>query len=225
MSDNRVFAETSPSRGAGWVAMRAMLDGAPVVQPWIQALVIEGLGFSINYGAALNGATAPGTFGAGGADLDEFDLLQTLPAAGTTVVIPLLFKPVYEAIGTIAAVDTLLCYGNGGIISNGLTTLTAGIANMRQNSSNASGTTIGGLGDDGGTIITIEGVIYRDGGTHLTGVAATGQTLMPSYSIAQEGFAEIIEGVSKQVAGFASGQASTGYITYKWLEMPSGDLV
>ncbi|KKK98684.1 hypothetical protein LCGC14_2640250, partial [marine sediment metagenome] len=102
MSDNRVFADNSPNRGASgsWVGMRAGLDGAPVVQPWVQALVIEGLGFSINYGAALNDATTVGTFGDGGADLDEFDLLQTLPSAGTTAVIPIYFKPVYEAIGT-----------------------------------------------------------------------------------------------------------------------------
>ncbi|KKK66712.1 hypothetical protein LCGC14_2961310, partial [marine sediment metagenome] len=131
---------------------------------------------------------------------------------------------VYEAIGTIAAVDTLLVRGAGGVINGGLTTLTAGIANMRQDSGNASGCTIGGLGADAGTAITIDAVIYRDGGTHLTGVAATGQTLMPEYSIASVGFAEIVVGISKQVAGFASGQASTGFIAYKWLEMPSGDL-
>jgi hypothetical protein len=134
-------------------------------------------------------------------------------------MIPIFWKPVLEAIGTIAAVDVLLCYGAGGVISNGITTLTAGINNLRQDSSNTSGCTIGGLGDAGGTAITVQGYIYREGGTHLTGVAATGQTLMPEWSVATSGFAPVVAGVSKQVAGFASAQASTGYITYQWLEM------
>lgn len=191
------------------------------VMPWVQACILDGLGYGFEFGSAQNSVTTVGTFGAGGADLDEFDMLVTLPSNGLTAILPIYWKPVLEAIGTIAAVDCLLVYGAGGVISNGIS---ATPANLRQGSAALSGCTVAGLGDDGGTVITVEDAIYREGGTHLTGVAATGQTLFPEWSISKDGFAPVVEGVSKQIAGFASGQASTGFMNFKYLEFASADL-
>ena len=219
MTDMRVFAQNqNVSRGpTGWKAARGLLDGTLATVPWVQALIMEGYGLSANYGNAANSATTVGTFGAGGIDLDEFDLLQTLPAAGSVGVIPILFQPVLEAVGTAAAVDLALCYGSGGVIAAGISVTPT---NLRPDSSITSVTTIGGLGDDGGTVITVGSFIWRDGTTALTG-ATTEYPLHNLYwSIAKEGFAPVIVGASRQIAGFASGQASTGYITYQWLEMP-----
>ena len=52
------------SRDGQWLALRALRDGSPVVAPWHQALVFEGLVFCITVGAfstgiAGGGATAP----------------------------------------------------------------------------------------------------------------------------------------------------------------------
>lgn len=222
MSDLRGFAkQTNVSRegtGGGWLPARAMLDGSMVTASWIQALIMEGYGFSANYGSAANSATTVGTFGAGGIDLDEFDLLQTLPANGSVGIIPLYYQPVLEVIGTIAAVDLALVYGSGGIA--GANTISVTPANMRPDSSIASASTVVGLGDDGGTVITVGSFIWRDGTTALTG-ATTEYPLHNLYwSIQKHGFAPVIVGASRQVAGFASAQASTGFITYQWLEMP-----
>ena len=162
--------------------------------------------------------TDPGSFSSAAADFDEFDFLQTLPAGGTVGIIPIYFKPVFEAIGTIAAVDVILAYGSGGVV--GANSITPTAVNLRPDSSIASVCTLSALGDDGGTVIALGGYIYREGGTHLTGVAATGQTLMPEWSIGKAGFAPVIVGASRQVAAFLSSQAGTGYIHYQWLEMP-----
>ena len=202
---------------AGWTAARALLDGSVVTVPWWQALVIEGYGFAVNYGSAANSATTVGTFGAGGIDLDEFDLLHTLPSNGSVGVIPIYYQPVLEAVGTAAAVDLALCYGSGGVIANGIT---ADGINMRPDSSIADAGTIAGLGDDGGTVITVGSFIWRDGTTALTG-ATTEYPLHNLYwSIAKTGIAPVVVGASRQIAGFASAQASTGFLTYQWLEMP-----
>ena len=220
MSDLRVFAkQQNVGRDAsGWVAQRAFQDGAAVVVPWIQSLVMEGYAFSTQFGAADKDDSDVGTFGAGGVDLTEFDFLQTLPAAGTVGIIPIFWKPVFEAIGTIAAVDAVLLWGSGGVKHASGITPTA--SNMRPDSANSSACTLSALSDTGGTGITIGGEIYREGGTHLTGVAGTGQTFMPEWSINKTGYAPVIVGASRQVAAFASGQASTGFMIYQWVEMP-----
>lgn len=220
MSDIRVdVQQRSVSRPvSGLRAVRGTQDGSISVAPWVQMLILEGLGFTAQFGAAAEEDTDPGTFGAGGVDLTEADMLQTLPSDGSVGIIPIYWKPVFEAIGTIAAIDALLVYGSGAVI--GANSIAVNAKNLRPDSSTSSSTTLRGLADTGGTAITIAGYIYREGGTHLTGVAGTGQTLMPEWSIGKAGFAPVIVGASRQVAAFASGQASTGFMHYQWLEMP-----
>ncbi len=221
MSDlrGRAYQETVPRRSdGGMIDLRTTRDGSVIVLPWVQACVMEGLGFSVGYGSAANIATTVGTFGAGGVDLTEHDLLQTLPANGSTAVIPIFFKPVFEVIGTIAAVDVLLVFGSGGIIAAGST---ATPVNLKPDDANTSACTIGILGDAGGTAIAVSTYIYREGSTALTGEAGDAQTMLPEWSIGKAGYAPVVSGASRQVAGFASAQAATGYITYHWLEMSS----
>ena len=198
-------------------------DGASASVPWLQALSFEGLIFSCGFGAANLEDTDVGTFGAGGIDFTEHDLLVTMPANTNLIVIPIYFKPIFEAIGTIAAVDVLLASGAGGVISNGLTSAT--LVNTNMASANTTACTVGALGDAGGTAFTPANYIYREGGTHLTGVAGTGQTLMPEWSVLKSGVLHIVYGASKQVAGFVSAQASTGYIHYIQAELPSNAVI
>ena len=220
MSELKVYAkQQGVARGSGWVGARGLADGTGVTVPWVQALIMEGYGFSTQFGAADKDDTDPGTFGDGGANFTEFDFLQTLPSGGTVGIIPIFWKPVLEAIGTIAAVDVVLLWGSGGVKHASGITPTA--SNMRPDSTIASGCTLSALSDTGGTTITVGGEIYREGGTHLTGVAGTGQTLMPEWSINKTGFAPVIVGASRQVAGFVSGQGTTGFMIYQWIEMPN----
>jgi hypothetical protein len=201
---------------------RMLRGGEGVVVPWVQALILEGLGFSAQFGAANLEDTDPGTFGAGGIDLTEIDMLVTLPSSGALGLIPIYFKPVFEAIGTIAAVDVLLAHGTAAVI--GANSITPTLTNMKPGHANTTGCTIAALGDAGGTGLTITGYIYREGGTHLTGVAATGQTLMPEWSIGRAGHAPVVSGASRQVAAYLASQAGTGYIHYEQIEMASAYL-
>jgi hypothetical protein len=202
----------------GAVQWRMLRGGEGVTSDWIQALILEGLGYSVQFGAADVAGPGPGTFGAGVIDLDEFDMLMTLPAGNTVAVVPIYWRPVYEAIGTIAAVQGLLCSGSGGII--GANSIAPTKPNMHDLSSNVSAVTVAALGDDGGTVIVVNKYIHRFGGTHLTGVAGTGQTLAPEWSARAHGNAPVVAGASKQIAAFTGGQAGTGFHHFQWLELP-----
>src|SRR3990167_8187126 len=99
MTDMRIFGmNVNISRGtSGWKGARGLLDGTLVTVPWWQALIIEGYGFTTQFGAANLEDTDPGTFGAGGVDLTEIDLLQTLPATGSVGILPIYWQPVLQA--------------------------------------------------------------------------------------------------------------------------------
>ena len=43
------------SRGSGWMAARGLSDGAQAVVPWVQALIIEGYGFTTGFGRRQRG--------------------------------------------------------------------------------------------------------------------------------------------------------------------------
>ena len=75
-----------------------------------------------------------------------------------------------------------------------------------------------------GTAFVPTGYIYREGGTHLTGVAGTGQTLMPEFSVMKVGSLNVVYGASKQIAGFTGSQAGTGYHHYTQFELPAGSV-
>ena len=209
------------ARNSGHMAWRGLTDGAGVVVPWFQALILEGYGFTTQFGAADLEDTDPGTFGAGGVDLTEFDMLQTLPANGSVGIIPIYFKPILEAIGTIAAVDILLAYGSGGVIGANSVANTA--KNLRPDSNIATACTIASLGDAAGTTLSMAngGYIWREGTTALTGASTNNAPMFGEWSAMKHGNAPVIVGASRQVAAYVSAQASTGYVHYQWIEMPN----
>jgi hypothetical protein len=167
------------------------------------------------------GILTVGTFGDGTIDLEELDLLQTIPA--TVGVIPVYFKVALAVVGTIADSGVALVWGNAAVINSGIS---ATPYNMKPSSSNASVCTLAGLGDtaNGGTAITVDGVIYREASTAITGVGATAQQIGSyEWSAEDSGLMPVLEGLAspgRQVAGFAYGQAPTGYVNYIWAELP-----
>jgi hypothetical protein len=198
--------------------IRLGYGGETINIPWLQALVLEGRMFGVAYGAANNTVATVGTFGAGAIDLDEFDLLQTVPA--TVAVLPAYYKVAFDAIGTIAAVHVALAWGQTGVITAGITCTPY---NLNTGSTLTSLCTVAGLGDDGGTACTVSGVIYQEATTALTGVAATPAMLGYEWSAGKAGFVPVIKGLvspTRQVFGWAAAQGGTGFITYQWAELP-----
>ncbi|KKL48825.1 hypothetical protein LCGC14_2321640 [marine sediment metagenome] len=221
MVDIRIDASVVPGRATSdkqIMAARGTRDGSLYTADWLQALSMEGRVYGVAFGDANLGIVTVGTFGAGAIDLDEFDLLHTIPA--TVVCIPIYFKVAFSAIGTILSSGAALVYGSGGVISNGIS---ATPANMRPGSNNTSASTVTGLGDDGGTAMTVGGVFFREASTALTGVAGTPAQLGYEWTVATAGYIPVLEGLAspnRQVAGFAHGQAGTGWITYVFAELP-----
>lgn len=198
------------------VGVRVTRDGSLMAVPWVQALCLEGRCFGVGFGDAGLSATTVGTFGGGGVDLQEYDLLQTIPAS--SVVLPVYFQVVLEVVGNIAAVDILLAYGATAAAHSTHVNVTP--VNMRPGSPNASVCTVETLADAAGTTMVPSGWIFREGTTALTGSATNPQPLgQYCWSVVDTGFAPVIEGL-RYVAGFASAQASTGYMHYVWVELP-----
>jgi hypothetical protein len=181
---------------------------------------LEGRVFGVSYGAANKDIVSVGTFGTQAAtiDLDEFDLLQTIPA--TVAVIPVYFKVAFVGIGAAGATQAVLAWGNTGVISGGITAVPY---NFRPASDNLSATTVVGLGADGGTALVVAGVIYHEASTALTGVAGTPAQLGYEWSVKQAGYLPVLEGLAgtgRQVIGCAHGHTTTGYMTYAFAELP-----
>lgn len=210
-------------RNTGSIKQAMSTDGANIAMPWLMALSLEGLVFSTGYGAANLEDKDVGTFGPGVIAFDETDMLVTLPATTTTVqVIPVYWKPVLEAIGTIAPIQIVLYKGASGIPVNGLTTAT--LVCTHGGSSNTTACTINGLADTGGTAFVPDNLIWREGTAGLTGATTNNVPQFGHFSINNTGVLHVVQGASKQVAGFVGAQAGTGYLHYMQVELPAGSV-
>jgi len=198
--------------------VRLGYGGELISIPWMQALALEGRMFGVAFGAANNTIVTVGTFAPGAVALDEFDLLQTVPA--TVAVMPAYYKVAFSTVGTVAALHVALAWGQSGIIANGIT---ATPSNLNTGSSVTSACTVAGLGDTAGTAAVIAGVFFNEAATVLDGAAGTDQQLGYEWSVGNSGFAPVIKGLvspTRQVLGFAGSQAGTGWLTYQWAEFP-----
>ena len=199
-------------------SVRLGYGGELIGIPWLQALALEGRIFGVAYGAANNTIVTVGTFAPGAVALDEFDLLQTVPA--TVAVLPAFYKVAFSTVGTVAAAHVALAWGQTGVIAAGIS---ATPSNLNTGSALTSACTIAGLGDTGGTAAVIAGTIFHEAATVLDGAAGTAQQLGYAWSAGNSGFAPVIKGLvspTRQVLGFAGSQAGTGWITYQWAELP-----
>ncbi len=195
--------------------IRITRDGSVIQLPWLQALCLEGRMFGAQCGDASTDPVGAGTFGAGAVDLGEFDYLQVIPV--NTTVLPVYMAVAFLAIGTAAEAGIHVVWGSAAVAGTGLS-LTP--FNMRPSSSVTTACTVTALDDGDGTDIVVEGVIYEQVTTALTGVAGTPAQLIPEFSVAKCGFIPVLEGATN-LAMFANGQAGTGYLTAVWAELPS----
>ena len=198
--------------------VRVTRDGAPVAIPWVQALCLEGRVFGAQAGDASLSITAGGTFGAAAADLDEFDYLHTIPA--TVAVLPVFYQVGYSTVGTVDETGLILAWGSDGVMSNGIA-LTP--FNLKTGSGNTTSCTVRAIGDDGGTAMTLAGLIQHNITIMITGAADDPQPFVPHWSVATAGFVPVLEGASgtgRQIGGWHPGNARAGYITSTWVELP-----
>jgi len=203
-------------------ALRLTRDGAVVEIPWIQALGLEGKLFGAGPGATALGV-AVGPFGAGALDMTEIDYLQTIPA--TVAVLPVYIRVNLVAVGTVLESGFHAFWGAAGVIGANSVAVTP--HNLRPGSSNASLCTVACLGDAGGTAFVPAGLIAREVTTMLTGIAASPQPFIPSWSAASAGYFPPIEGATspgRQIAIFVDGQAPSGYIHLVWGELLIADV-
>ncbi|KKN82257.1 hypothetical protein LCGC14_0310700 [marine sediment metagenome] len=195
--------------------IRITRDGSVIQVPWLQALCLEGRMFGAQCGDATTDPVGAGTFGAGSVSLVEFDYFHVIPV--NTTILPVYMSVAFLAVGTAAEAGIHVVWGSGGVAGTSITLVPF---NMRPSSSNSTNCTVTALDDGDGTIIVVAGVIYEQVTTALTGVAGTSQQYVPEFSVTKCGYVPVLEG-AVQLAMYANGQASTGYLTSMWAELPS----
>ena len=194
-----------------------------VAIPWVQALSLEGRVYGTQISSADLNIVTKGPFGNettdGVIDTDEFDMLQTIPEQ--IVVMPVYFQVGMFTPGSVAAVNIVLCWGKDGVAGASPVTFTT--YNMKTGSGNKSLCTVVGVADEGGTAITLEGIIFNEATTALVGAANTPQQIDIYWSAKEAAFTPVLEGktdLDRQVAGWCCGQTAQGYMVYQYAELP-----
>ncbi len=198
-------------------------DGAIFSADWYLKQLMRGKIFQVAGGATNQGATDPGTFGAGALDTDEFDLLVTVPA--NTTIIPLGWTVVCEKFGSTGLLEILLAWGTGAV--SGGTDLTLIPVNQNTGSSNVSALTnnIVALAADSGTALVQEGEIWRSGLQLVEDIAADDAAAWPSrfqWKAEAPDDLHIIEG-AKFIAGWVAAVGGTGFQKFTWAEFETGE--
>ena len=198
-------------------------DGAIFSADWYTKQLMRGKIFQVAGGATDQGITDPGTFGAGALDSDEFDLLVTVPA--NTTIIPLGWTVVMEKFGSTGLLELLLAWGTGAV--SGGTDLTLVPVNQNTGSGNVSALTnnIVALAADGGTALTKQGEIHRDGLQLVEDIAANDNAAWPNrfqWKAQSPDDLYIIEG-AKLIAGWIASVGGTGFQKFTWAEFETGE--
>jgi len=200
----------------------ATRDGAIFSADWYLKQLLRGNIFQVAGGASNQGATDPGTFGAGTLDTDEFDLLVTVPA-GTTII-PLQYTVVFEKFGATGILEILLATGTGAVGGGGTTLVPV---NQNGASNNASALTNNVIASDagGGTALTQETEIWRSGLQLVEDIAANDNAAWPNrfqWNATGPGDLHIIEG-AKFLAAWASAVGGTGFQKFVYAEFETGE--
>jgi hypothetical protein len=195
-------------------------DGSLVLTPWEEAYARAGRMFVGNLGSA----TSPATFGAGSIDTTEPDWDLALPSGSPIAVLPLWLDIEMEAFGTTAIFEGMMCTGMGGVQGT-MTSVTP--KNVRTDAPYASVCVVGGAADAGATFMTSNVAEYFRFGIQAAATIATGNDTSSRTGETYRwrrgigGFPVLIAngGIARWNA-FAAAQASTGFISAGWLEVP-----
>ncbi len=213
------------SKDNQWIALRALRDGSMSFADFRLVCAMEGRVFAANVGTA----TTPITFG-GGATITttapDFDL--SCPPG--TLVIPLGVRIYCEAFGSSAQMECMVSSGTLGAVA-AATAVTP--TNLRADAPYTSGCTVRRT-SSGATYQTTNVTEHMHDGAQFTITKTAGsatasagdQYLFKWMPLMEEGVPPILystAGISRFNV-FVAGQAPTGFITVKWIELPGADL-
>uniref|UniRef100_A0A6H1ZV11 Uncharacterized protein n=1 Tax=viral metagenome TaxID=1070528 RepID=A0A6H1ZV11_9ZZZZ len=205
-----------PDEGAE-VELRLIRDGSIAIADYITAMSLEGRIMSTNAGTV----TTPIECGAGGIDTTEPDLIVIAPA--TVAIIPIEIIINVEAYGSTAIFEAMWSFGLGGVQG----TVTAGtVQNTNTLSAYQSQCTSGNASGADSTYWTSKAVeVARwNAAKAVTVSTADDDSAWPPvqfvWTAASSGVLPVISGTGAGFMVFASAQASTAFITAKWIELP-----
>ena len=201
----------------------ATRDGAIFTADWHYKQLLRGNIHQVACGATDQGITDPGTFGAGALDTDEFDLLLTIPEG--TIIIPLEYTVVLEKFGATGLLEILLAYGTAAV--SGGTDLTLVPVNQNTSSNKVSKLTnnVIALAADGGTALSKEAEIWRDGLQLVEDIAANDNAAWPSkfsWKAQGPGDLHIIQG-TRTLAAWVTAVGGTGFQKFVYAEFETGE--
>lgn len=217
MSDIRVVTATTPVRKTaddGFLSPRAIRDGSLVTVPWYEALALEGRAFS-----AQNGdETTPLTFLALAANRPD----AWIRVADSTIVIPWCVTVTLEAAaGTVTEIDVRIADND---IGNGTSTAaTVGPYGQKTSLPIASTSTVRHLATADTTAGTNERTIWR---LTLPYANSTEAAQRMTFDITREmmGFPVLVGAASIMVYISATTTQATGFVTWKWFEIPENSV-
>lgn len=201
----------------------ATRDGATFSADWYLKQLMRGNIFQVAGGATNQGITDPGTFGAGALDSDEFDLLIEVPT-GTTII-PLGYTVVMEKFGATGLLEILLAWGTGAVSGGSDLTLVPVNQNLASSKTSALTNNVIALGADGGTALTKEGEIWRDGLQLVEDIAANDNAAWPNrfqFKASGPDDLYIIKG-PKFIAGWVASVGGTGFQKFTYAEFLTGE--
>ena len=191
----------------------ATLDGAGVTEELIQALVADGRVFHARVGSASSEVTLDATW----ANTDP-DISMAVPAGIT--VIPLRIAVVYQAFGSDALVETMTLISQTTGAESAGTLFTSVNYRLRHTRESQVRVYTGPTVTSGYTGTYFE--LYRNCQQNA-GTQAAGEGGIPyryEWNYKKHPPAPFVEG-SAQMATWAVGQASKGFIDWVWAEIPT----
>ena len=214
MSDLRAFAQQQNVNRASdgtWVALRSLRDGAAIVCPWYQALVLEGRVFHTeapNVGAA--GLTIMTTY----ADTSK-TLFVDIPDG--TASIPLKAQAGFQATG--AAVDNAYAFTSDTLNGTGGTETALTPINARRDAPITSGATVAHTADSETDTVTGAEYVLSQFSTSQDLDATSIFPTVIDWSVAKDGFAPVIlDAGSFNIVMFAT-TSGTGRVAASWAEL------
>lgn len=225
MSDLRIkTGVSSPTRVTSdgqWINARGSRSGALYTADWLQAMAMEGRMFCANVGTI----TSEATFGAGSIDSTEPDLHLAV-ADGTTAFLVSL-DIVVEAYGSTAIFEFMAAIGEGGSAG----TDTAVVPTNLRTDAPISTTSVAGKESsaDATYMTTNISEFWRGGLSKAVTIAVADddssiQKEAYHWSARESGKYPILVGTA-QLQVHCAAQASTGFITAIWVEVPSNSVV
>ena len=216
--DARQTSGVSRLGEGGEAYMRMLRDGTVGIADLIALWSLEGRVFTANAGTG----TSAVTFGAGTLDLTEQDLIVVVPSG--TAIIPLECNVVFDTLGTAQIVEVVMQKGTGGVAGAG-TSVTPKSSN--ENAGLSSACTVTSACATGTALTAVDVEIWHDGAPLGITIATVGQIRVQHafrYSAKDSGCLQVV-GPSEQLVVFASAQAGVGFISLKYVELPSSSIV